>query len=61
MSELENYIKTMNLFLTNIGQVIGKAKNTYNNSNYDDSKCFVEADKTSKIPNGGVKKYWITN
>ncbi len=36
--------------------VIEKAKNACNNSNYDVSKCFVEADKTSKMPNGGIKK-----
>ncbi len=36
--------------------VIEKAKNACNNSNYDVSGCFVEVDKTSKMPNGGVKK-----
>ncbi len=41
--------------------VIEKAKNACNNSNYNISECFVEVDKTSKMPNGGVKKYWITN
>lgn len=36
--------------------VIQKAKNACNNSNYNVSECFVEIDKTSKMPNGGVKK-----
>lgn len=36
--------------------VIEKAKNACNNSNYNVSQCFVEVAKTSKMPNGGVKK-----
>mgnify|MGYP001864174358 CR=1 FL=1 len=36
--------------------VIEKAKNACDNSNYNVSQCFVEVDKTSKMPNGGVKK-----
>lgn len=36
--------------------MIQKAKNACNNSNYNVSECFVEIDKTSKMPNGGVKK-----
>ncbi len=36
--------------------VIEKAKKACNNSDYNVFECFVEADKTSKMPNGGVKK-----
>lgn len=36
--------------------VIEKAKSACNNSNYNVLECFVEVAKTSKIPNGGVKK-----
>ncbi len=36
--------------------VIQKAKDACNNSNYNVSECFVDLDKTSKMPNGGVKK-----
>ncbi|MCI9233837.1 MAG: DNA damage-inducible protein D [Bacilli bacterium] len=37
-------------------RVIEKAKTACDNSNYDVFECFVKADKTSKMPNGGVKK-----
>lgn len=36
--------------------VIEKAKNACYNSNYNVIECFVEVDKTSKMPNGGTKK-----
>lgn len=35
--------------------VIEKAKNACQNSSYNVSECFVDMDKTSKMPNGGVK------
>lgn len=35
--------------------VIEKAKSACENSNYNISQCFVDFDKTSKMPNGGVK------
>lgn len=37
-------------------EVIEKAKNACKNSGYDISQCFADAGKTSKMPNGGVKK-----
>ncbi len=36
--------------------VIEKAKKACNNSNYNVFECFVEVDKTSKMPKGGVKR-----
>lgn len=36
--------------------VIKKAMISCKNSNYNTFECFVEVDKTSKMPNGGVKK-----
>lgn len=40
----------------NFELVISKAKNACRNSNYNVSECFVDINKTSKMPNGGVKK-----
>lgn len=39
----------------NFELVIEKAKIACKNSNYIVSECFVDINKTSKMPNGGVK------
>src|SRR5574344_475479 len=40
----------------NFELVINKAKNACKNSNFNVLECFVDINKTSKMPNGGVKK-----
>src|SRR5574344_1439915 len=40
----------------NFELVINKSKKACENSGYNAFECFVEVSKTSKMPNGGVKK-----